>query len=349
VLQAGIPALLWAMLRTLLLAPRSFCRALALAVRMGRDAERSMPYHVAYLAEACRMLPWLKAFGACHVHAHFGTNSAEVAMLVRALGGPPYSFTIHGPREFDRPAYLGLGEKMRRAAFVVAITSYGSSQLFRWLEYAHWAKVKVIHCGLDAALFDKRQAPISAAPRLVFVGRLVEQKGPLLLIEAAARLEAKQVDFQLVLVGEGEMRGEIEQLIARHGLGKHVSLTGPVTAERLQQEIADSRALVLPSFAEGLPMVLMEAMALRRPVLTTYVAGIPELVRHGKDGWLFPAGSIDALADAMEACLALSQDQLHAMGEAAYQRVRERHSIDREVSKLAELFKQSCAFNIGQQ
>ena len=119
VLQQGVAPLLWAVLRTKLTAPRRFLAAFTLALRMSRRAERALFYHLAYLAEACRMLPWLKAFGATHVHAHFGTNSAEVAMLAHALGGPPYSFTVHGPEEFDKAQFLGLGEKVRRAAFAI--------------------------------------------------------------------------------------------------------------------------------------------------------------------------------------------------------------------------------------
>ncbi|MGP1682669.1 MAG: glycosyltransferase, partial [Giesbergeria sp.] len=191
VLQEGFPVLLLAVLRTLLTAPGRFFSAFALALRMGRGADRPLPYHLVYLAEACRMLPWLKSFGATHVHAHFGTNSAEVVMLIRALGGPPYSFTVHGPDEFDKPQFLGIGEKIRRSAFVVAISSYGRSQLFRWVEHAHWPKIRVVHCGLEPSFHDVAPVPPPAAPRLVCVGRLCEQKGQLLLVEAAARLAGK--------------------------------------------------------------------------------------------------------------------------------------------------------------
>jgi len=332
--------LAWAVIRTIFTAPGRFVSALVLAVRLGWRAVRPLPYHLAYLAEACRMLPWLQAFGASHVHAHFGTNSAEVVMLVHALGGPPYSFTVHGPDEFDQPQAFGLGEKMRRAAFVVAISSYARSQLFRWIPHAHWPKVKVVHCGLEPEFADGAQ-PVPAAARLVCLGRLAEQKGQLLLIEAARELAARGLDFELVLVGDGDMRGEIEALIARYGLAQRVRLTGAYGIERLREELLQARALVLPSFAEGLPMVIMEAMALRRPVLSTYIAGIPELVLHGENGWLFPAGSVDALAAAMEDCLSRSPDDLRAMGEAAQVRVRDRHSVDVQASRLARLFRES--------
>ncbi|MGP1676550.1 MAG: glycosyltransferase family 4 protein [Burkholderiales bacterium] len=349
VLQEGFPVLLLAVLRTLLTAPGRFFSAFALALRMGRGADRPLPYHLVYLAEACRMLPWLKSFGATHVHAHFGTNSAEVVMLIRALGGPPYSFTVHGPDEFDKPQFLGIGEKIRRSAFVVAISSYGRSQLFRWVEHAHWPKIRVVHCGLEPSFHDVAPVPPPAAPRLVCVGRLCEQKGQLLLVEAAARLAGKGIRLELVLAGDGEMRSEVEALIAKHGLGKRVRITGWISSERVREEILAARGLVLPSFAEGLPVVIMEAMALRRPVLTTYVAGIPELVIPGENGWLFPAGDVDALAAAMEDFLSCSADELRVMGEAAHARVLERHSIDIEAAKLAGFFRQAASGVMGNE
>jgi glycosyltransferase involved in cell wall biosynthesis len=282
---------------------------------------------------------WLQAFGAEHVHAHFGTNSTEVVMLANVLGGPAYSFTVHGPEEFDKPQFIHLGEKVRRAAFVAAISSYGRSQLFRWVAHAHWPRVKVVHCGLERAFHDVPAVAVPSAPRLVCVGRLCEQKGQLLLLEAARSLAAQDVEFELVLAGDGEMRAEIETLIARHGLQERVRITGWISSDQVRAEILAARALVLPSFAEGLPVVIMEAMALRRPVLTSYVAGIPELVQEGVNGWLFPAGAVDELAAALADCLAQPVEVLQRMGEAAYQRVLERHDIDTEAAKLANLFR----------
>jgi glycosyltransferase involved in cell wall biosynthesis len=338
VLRDGLLPLLLALVLTLCDAPLRFFRALALAVRMGRGGERSLPYHLAYLAEACRMLPWLKACGASHVHAHFGTNSAEVAMLAHALGGPPYSFTVHGPEEFDKAQALGIAEKVKRSAFVVAISSFGRSQLYRWLEHAEWPKVKLVRCGLERAFHEDAAASPSSASRLVCVGRLCEQKGQLLLVEAAARLAARGVRFELVLVGDGELRGALEALIARHGLGASVRITGWLGSGEVRQELLAARGLVLPSFAEGLPVALMEAMALRRPVLTSAVAGIPELVSAGENGWLIPAGDVEALATALEDFLSRAPEELSAMGEAARRRVLQRHCVDREAAKLGALF-----------
>jgi glycosyltransferase involved in cell wall biosynthesis len=338
VLREGSSALLLPLLRMLFTRPAHLMRALVLAWRMGRRAERPLPVHMAYLAEACRVEPWLREGGIEHVHAHFGTNSAEVAMLVNVLGGPRWSFTVHGPKEFDMPQLIGLAEKVRRCAFVVAISSYGRSQLYRCVEHRHWPKVQVVHSGLEATFFAAPGSPAPAVRRLVCVGRLVEQKGQLLLVEAVQRLASQGADFQLVLVGDGEMRADIEALITRHNLQAMVHITGRITSERLYAEILAARALVLPSFAEGLPMVIMEAMALRRPVISTFVAGIPELVCPGEHGWLVPAGDVEALAEAMQACLDAPAEILSRMGDAAHKCVLSRHDIDTEAGKLRTLF-----------
>jgi colanic acid/amylovoran biosynthesis glycosyltransferase len=336
VLQAGMLALLIDVVFALINSPIKFVAALRLALRMARHAERPLPYHLAYLAEACRVAAWLRESGAAHLHAHFGTNSAEVAMLAHALGAPAYSFTVHGPEEFDAPRALGIAEKVRRSAFVVAISAFGRSQLYRWVEPQHWRKISVVHCGLEAGFHQVAAAPPPEVPRLVCVGRLCEQKGQRLLIEAAARLAAKGISCEMVLAGDGELRAELEEL-GKH-CGQKIRITGWLSAEQVREEILAARALVLPSLAEGLPVVLMEAMALRRPVLTTYVAGIPELVRPGENGWLVPPGDVAELAAALEHVLARPAAELRAMGEAARARALERHSIDTEAAKLAALF-----------
>ncbi len=336
VLRQGMSGLLPALLGSLLRSPARFLAALRLAVRMSRDSDRPLPYHLIYLAEACRIVRWLADFQADRLHAHFGTNSAEVAMLARVLGGPPYSFTVHGPDEFIKP--MGLAEKIHRAAFVVAISDFGRSQLYMRSHHGDWPRIKVVHCGVEQAFYEGDASPIPATPRLVCVGRLCEAKGQLLLIEAAARLAAQSIPFELVLAGDGPLRGELEALIRKLGVARYVRITGWISSTDVRKEILAARAMVLPSFAEGLPVVIMEAMALRRPVLSTYVAGIPELVRPGETGWLFPAGSVDELTKAMADCLTRSTDALRAMGEAAHGRVIARHSIETEAARLGKLF-----------
>lgn len=338
VLRRGMGGLLAPLARRLLAHPGRFFTALALACKMAARGERSLPYHLVYLAEAAQVVEWTSAFGAQHIHAHFGTNSTEIVMLAQALGGPSYSFTVHGPEEFDKPQALGLDEKIRRSAFTVAITSFCQSQLYRWVEQSAWSKIEIVHCGLDRGFYADAPAQASSAPRLVCVGRLCEQKGQLLLVEAAAQLHRKGIAFELVLAGDGEMRAQIEARIRRHGLQDKIRITGWISSRQVREELLAARALVLPSFAEGLPVVIMEAMALRRPVLTTYVAGIPELVLQGENGWLFPAGDLERLTASMEQCLAASPQQLEHMGAAAQARAVERHSIGTEAAKLARLF-----------
>jgi colanic acid/amylovoran biosynthesis glycosyltransferase len=336
VLRQGALGLLLPLMRVLLSSPVRLLRALRRAWQMSGSSQRSWPYHLAYVAEACRMLPWLRRAEVRHIHAHFGGNSTEVVMYTRMLGGPPYSFTVHGPAEFQAP--MGLDTKVRDAKFVVAISSFGRSQMYLHCAYQDWEKIQVVHCGLERAFVDGAEVAAGSNRRLVCVGRLCREKGQLLLIEAIARLRDRGTEVELLLAGDGEMRREAEQLIAHHQLGAQVRISGWISSSEVRKEILASRALVLPTFDEGLPVVLMEALALCRPVVTTYVAGIPELVRNGENGWLIPAGSVDELVGALEACLAASPDELQRLGNAGRERVRSRHSIDTEAQKLIELF-----------
>lgn len=338
ILKGGVRPVLAALVRTAVRRPRALFSAFREALHLSRGSDRVFAYHLMYLAEACWLVEQLDGLDISHVHAHFGTNSAEVAMLAHILGGPPYSFTVHGPDEFDNGNRLHLDRKIGQAKFVVAVNSYCRAQLFRRSRTEDWSKIKLVHCGLEEAFYETAEKEMPAGRRLVCVGRLCEQKGQLILLEAMSRLRASIGDCRLVLAGDGEMRAEIEERIAALGLTGSVTITGWISSAEVRREILAARALVLPSFQESLPVVLMEAMALRRPVITTYVAGIPELVVAGETGWLVPAGSIGSLADAMEACLTAPRETLADMGEAARKRVVGRHAIDGEAAKLVRLF-----------
>jgi len=338
VLDVGAVGLLKALFVTLFTRPGAFFRALNMAFKLGKQGEKGRIYHIIYLAEACVLLPWLRDCGAQHLHAHFGTNSTAVALLVHALGGPPYSFTCHGPEEFDRPLTLKLREKIENARFVVAVSEFGRSQLFRWVHHDHWHKVHVVHCGVDAAFLTPPPSPIPVVPRLVCVGRLCEQKGQLLLLQTAKRLNDEQVLFELVLAGDGPLRREMQQFIEQNNLSARVVITGWLTNAQVREQILASRALVLPSFAEGLPVVIMEALALHRPVVTTFVGGIPELVEDQKSGYLIPAGSVERLVEAMRAILESNVANLAAMGAHGAAAVAQRHDAVQEAMKLAKLF-----------
>ena len=338
VLQGGALPLLAALARIAVNSPLKLAKALGLIWRVGRKSDRPLTVHFIYLLEACQIFLWLRTEKIEHLHAHFGTNSAEVAMLVRELGGPSWSFTAHGPEEFDKSEFIALPEKIRRAHAVAAVSSFGRSQLFRQVSHEYWSKIQVIHCGIEAGFHDKAPDRPADARRLVCVGRLCEQKGQLLLLEAVQRLVARGTKLELVLAGDGEMRPEIETLIALYKLQDVVRITGWISSDQVREELLAARALVLPSFAEGLPVVIMEAMALRRPVISTFVAGIPELIHSGEHGWLIPAGDVEGLAAAMQDCLEQPPEAMTRMGNAAHARVLERHDIDKEATKLTALF-----------
>ena len=342
VLKGGVVQLLSATLCAAVHHPKRFAAALWVAFCFTRRSYRPAILHFITLAEACVILRLLSESHASHMHAHFGGNSTEVVLYAHLLSGLSYSFTVHGPDEFDGPSFMRLSDKIRRARFVVAISSFTRGQLFRWVDEAHWSKIKLVHCGLDESCFDGARPIAHDRKRLICIGRLCAQKGQLLLLEAASSLVREGVQFELVLVGDGEMRGEIENSIAARGLSGIVRITGWLSSNQVQDEILEARALVLPSFAEGLPVVIMEAMALQRPVLTTYISGIPELITHGEEGWLFPAGSIEELKAAMRECLEASVSEIARRGARARERVVSRHHIGKEIKQLVELFRQTA-------
>jgi glycosyltransferase involved in cell wall biosynthesis len=171
------------------------------------------------------------------------------------------------------------------------------------------------------------------------VGRLCEQKGQLLILEAVAALAAAGVACELVLAGDGPLRGALEARIEALGLGGAVRITGWLSNDTVRAEILGARVFLLPSFAEGLPVALMEALALGRPAISTSVAGIPELLEGGVNGWLIPAGSVEALAGAIRQALDTPPDVLAAFGRAGAGAVAARHDAEREAGRLAQLFR----------
>ena len=340
VLDRGAMGLIGATLAQFARHPAGFLRALGLAIRCGRASDRGVARHLIYLTEAAQVVRRCRQEDVQHMHAHFGTNGATVAMLAHALGGPGYSFTVHGPEEFDAPRDLSLGLKLDRAAFGVAVSQFGRSQLKRWADFPTWARLKVVHCAIEPDVFPAEPVPLPDGPlKLVSIGRFAEQKGQMILIEAMAELRKTLPDVHLSLVGDGEMRSILETAIAAQGLQGSITLTGWLAEDGVQGEIAAAHALVMPSFAEGLPMVVMEAMACARPVIATHVAGIPELVLPGRTGWLVPAGDVTALVGAVQELAETSPEMRTAMGKAGRDRVLQRHDVDVEAKKLAGYFR----------
>lgn len=320
-----------------LTSPLRFVRALAVAMLLGWKGDRGLLRHLVFLMEAAWLGRRLSKERVSHLHSHFGTNSTTVALLTHVLTDIPYSFTVHGPEEFDKATILGLETKIRHASFVVAISSFGKSQLMRWCSAEDWPKLHVVRCGVDANFLVDAPSPVATNRTLVCVGRLCEQKGQLLLIEAASRLVQQGCELELRLVGDGPMRKECEGAIKRWNLQRHVTITGWASGEMVKHEIEQAGVFVLPSFAEGLPVVIMEALALGRPVISTYVAGIPELVQNGINGWLVPAGDVEALVEAMRMAIETPAVELQAMGARGRERVGERHDVRIESKRLAGL------------
>jgi glycosyltransferase involved in cell wall biosynthesis len=324
-------------LRTGLAHPIRMGRAKLLMWRMHRKSTRGLFRHIAYLVEAATLLREVKRAHVQHVHVHFGTNAAAVARLMRALGGPSYSMMIHGPSEFDDPRGFDLHGKTADAAFVTAISDYCSAQLRRWIDVRDWPKIHIVRCPVSERFFDEAKLIDPASVDLVCVGRLTPQKGQILLIDAVAQLVREGVPVRLVLAGDGEMRGDIEQRVRELDLSDHVEITGWVDEAGVRDRLLAARGLVLPSFAEGLPVVIMEALALGRPCISTQVAAISELVRPGETGWLIPPANIEALTSAMRGLLTSEVPALDAMGVRGRELVRERHWAATEAARLGAL------------
>ncbi|NYE62158.1 glycosyltransferase involved in cell wall biosynthesis [Duganella sp. 1224] len=321
--------------------PAAFWRTLRLAWQTRPAGVAAAARQLVYLVEACYLARRLRAQGVQLLHNHIAENSATVAMLASSLSGIPFSMTVHGPGIFYDPRKWALATKIARASFTVCITSFCKSQCMVFADPADFAKLHVVHCSVGPEFTDVAPLPVPAAPKLVCVGRLCPEKGMLLLVEAVARHVAAGGQCELTFIGDGPSRRPIEQLIARHGLQQSVRLLGWQGSAVVRSEIEASRALVLPSFAEGLPIVIMEALALGRPVVSTRIAGIPELVEDGRSGWLVAAGSHDELVTALQAVTSADPQTLAAMGASGAAAVRARHHVATETAKLEQLMLQA--------
>lgn len=339
-LRGGVFALGLAAIRTMLRRPRPFFSALKAALAMSRGGVRPWPFHLVYLAHACQIYSWLEAEAVpvTHLHAHFGTNPAEIAHLIHLLGGPGYSFTVHGMDEVDHAKALHFARKVAGAEFAVAISAFSRAQLLRELPPADWPKVRVVHCGLTEDFFVQDTPPLPETPSFLCIGRLSSEKAHLILLDAFAQVAKAYPDARLILAGDGDLRPQIMARVAELDLSKAVTITGWISSDQVREEIKRCHVLVQPSFIEGLPVVIMEAMAMRRAVISTYVAGIPELVKPDETGWLVPAGDVDNLAAAMLDSIKTGPKRLNEMGMAGQRRARARHSATIEAAKLKALY-----------
>ncbi|WP_104493245.1 glycosyltransferase family 4 protein [Paracoccus denitrificans] len=327
-----------AALREVLTNPVGIVRALPVWWTLLRNAGGGFVRHLAYFMEAAFLRQEAKRRGITHIHSHFSNNAPAVAMLAHRMGGPGFSFTAHGPDEFVDARHLSFPTKMAEADFVVAISGYCRNMLLDLAgDRRDEANVHVARCGLDLARFDVAPPIAASNQTLVCVGRLCPQKGQVHIPAAVAALRKTFPKIRVILVGDGDSRAEIEAEIAKHGVGQQVILHGWATNDEVRRMIAAGRALLLPSYAEGLPIVIMEAFALGRPVISTTIAGIPELV-DPHCGWLVPPGNHDELVAAMQAALAASPGVIERMGRKGRARVERLHDRRRLSRELRDLF-----------
>ncbi len=322
--------------RALARSPAAWVSTLLLAIRMRSPGLKAFLWQLFYFLEAGVLADHLRQHNARHLHNHFGNSSCSVAVLAAKLADIPYSFTEHGPAIFFEVDRWALPQKIARAKFVVAITHFCRSQLMLFSDPVHWPRIAIVHCGLDPALY-RRDTP-GFGKRVAFVGRLDPVKGALLLIEAMANVLKTHPDATLTLAGDGPARAPAEARAAALGITKSVHFAGFLTQPQVADLLANSDMLVLPSFAEGLPVVYMEAFASRIPVVASRVAGVQELVEDGVTGFTVPPGDVAALADRM-ARLMSDPDLAARMGEAGRQAVMREHDIAREGAWLADLFR----------
>ena len=308
-LSGNVGGLLLGFARELLTNPVRLLRGARACLGLAHNARGQWIRHVAYLLQAVSLRHKAEQAGIDHVHVHFWTNATAVAMLSRLMGGPSYSFTAHGPDEFDEALLLSPVAKIANAAFAVAISHFGKSQLMRFGGAPHLDRIHVVRCGLALGDFEPSYEFATDNQTLVCVGRLCPQKAQVMIPGAVAKLRREFPGLKVVLIGDGESRAAVEAQIVAHGVGDLIELQGWRANAQVRETLRNSRALLLASAAEGLPVVIMEALALGRPVISTYIAGIPELVDAGC-GWIIPAGSEEHLVTAMRQALAASPQEL---------------------------------------
>ncbi|MEP3638200.1 MAG: glycosyltransferase family 4 protein [Paracoccaceae bacterium] len=329
------PKALLAAQKPALTQPKTYFSALRRAWGMRAPGIKAALYQLIYFAEATVLARHLQTTGITHLHGHFANASATVTMLAAELADIPFSFTLHGPSDLTDPARWRLDLKVARAAFVSCISYYARSQAMLAAHPDHWDKLKIIHCGVEPSRYAPAETP-NTAPEIVFVGRLAAVKGVRLLFDAFQTARETVPDLRLTLVGDGPDRAALETAAAP--LGDAVTFAGYQTQDAVADILARSDMMVLPSFAEGVPVVLMEAMASQIPVIATRVAGVAELVQDGTSGFVLAPGDVDALARAI-VTLAQNPARRTAMGQAGRAQIEADFAIDGEAHRLAALFR----------
>jgi glycosyltransferase involved in cell wall biosynthesis len=291
-----------------------------------------------YFIEALMVGQCMKRQGLRHLHVHLASQAASVGLFVRTVFGFGYSLTVHGPDEFYDAERQMLAPKIEAADFLCCISSFARSQLMKLSPYEHWHKFVVSPLGVDPEIFAP-QPKRTAAERfeILCVGRLTPAKGQHILIDAVERLTQQGRQVRLRLVGNGPDEASLRAHAARGSARECVVLEGAINQDRIREFYATADVFCLPSFAEGLPVVLMEAMAMEIPCVTTHITGVPELIRDGVDGLLVAPSNTDALVTAL-ARLMDDAELRQQIGKSGRARVIERYDLQRNVEKLAAIF-----------
>ena len=337
--QHGLWGAMAAQWITLTTQPSGFFRGLRFALRLGGTDLKKLAYSVFYFAEALMIGQWMRRRGLTHLHVHFATPAAAVALIARLIFPITFSMTVHGPDEFyDAPGYY-LTEKIAAASFICCIGYYARSQLMKLSPPDHWDKFEISPLGVDPALFTPR--PFQANPQpfeIICVGRLTPAKGQAILLDAIARLRREGRHLRLRIVGDGPDRAMLERFAAENELGDAAIFTGAVNQDQIRELYAAADVFALASFAEGIPVVLMEAMAMTIPCVTTWITGIPELIRNGEDGLLVAPSDAEGLAAAI-ARLMDDPELRCRLGEAGRDRVSDKYHLNRNIDRLAAIFR----------
>lgn len=317
--------------------PKTYLSALALAYKMRAPGLRSLLYQMFYFAEATVIADDMLAQGVSHIHSHFSSVSSNVAVLAARLAKASFSYTLHGPSELYEPYRWHLDLKTQEAKFVSCISHFARSQAMYFSNPEDWYKLKIIHCGVIPELYAPAEKAASDDTHFVYVGRLAAVKGVRVLLNAFGQALKENPALRLTIVGDGDDRATLEQLAAP--LGSHVVFTGYQSQSDVAATLGTADVFVLPSFAEGLPVVLMEALAGQVPVICTQVAGVAELVESGVNGYIVPPGDGDTLRARM---IALSRDPAlrASMGKAGQATVQADFDVRKEAQRLAPLFTQ---------
>lgn len=335
--QVRRPLVLLAALGRAAVRPRRLARALSILGQSGVTGIRSHLRQMAYLLEGMVLARFLEDRGVGRLHNQLGMASASVSMYASILAGLPFSFTLHGPDDFFEGATRQMPAKVATADLVACISNFCCNQARQCCRPEDWHKLNIVRCGIDPALYGMtgRTAPVR---RILFVGRLVPVKGVSVLLGAFGRIASAFPDAALTIVGDGPERTGLEAAAAALGLGDRVVFTGHLNQEQVAAQMTKSDLFVLPSFAEGLPVVLMEALASGLPVIATRVAGTPELVEDKVTGRIVEAGDEQQLAWAIQECLMDPRTALE-MARQGRSRVRERHDMWKEGQRLASMFR----------